>query len=106
MKIAWTTVASRDDAERLASAIVEQRLAACVQIDGPITSYYLWQGALERTEEFRLLVKFLPAQASALATWIESHHPYDTPEWIVVAADSVAEKYLSWARASSTTPPL
>jgi periplasmic divalent cation tolerance protein len=102
MLIAWTTLATRDNAEELARAVIGQRLAACVQIDGPITSHYLWQGRPERTEEFRLCFKFLPGQQKALEDWVFSHHPYDTPEWMVVRAESVGEKYLSWARANST----
>jgi periplasmic divalent cation tolerance protein len=102
MLIAWTTLATRDQAEELARAAIEQRLAACVQIDGPITSHYLWQGRTERAEEFRLCFKFLPAQQKALEAWVFAHHPYDTPEWIVLRAESVGEKYLSWAKANST----
>jgi periplasmic divalent cation tolerance protein len=102
MLIAWTTLATRDQAEELARAVVEQRLAACVQIDGPIISHYRWQGRPERAEEFRLCCKFLPAQQKALEAWLFAHHPYDTPEWIVLRAESVGEKYLSWAKANST----
>ncbi len=106
MLVAWTTVATRSDADRLAAETVSRRLAACVQIDGPIASHYLWQGVAERTEEFRLTFKLLPAQLPALETFVLAHHPYDIPEWIVVPADRVGEKYLSWARANSTNPPL
>jgi periplasmic divalent cation tolerance protein len=106
MLIAWTTVAARDKAEELACAVTEQRLAACVQIDGPIASHYVWQGQPERTEEFRLCFKFMPAQQKALEAWLFAHHPYDSPEWIVLRAESVGEKYLSWARTNSTPWPL
>lgn len=106
MLIAWTTVANRADADRLAAAAVLPGLAACVQIDGPITSHYLWQGKLERSEELRLTFKCLPSAIERLETLIFSLHPYDTPEWLVVPAEHVGEKYLSWARANSSTPPL
>ena len=106
MLIAWTTLATRDKAEELARAVIEQRLAACVQIDGPIASHYVWQGRPERMEEFRLCFKFLPAQQKALEAWLFAHHPYDTPEWIVLRTESVGEKYLSWARTNSTFRPL
>ncbi|MGA3008090.1 MAG: divalent-cation tolerance protein CutA [Opitutaceae bacterium] len=102
MLIAWTTVATRHEAEDLARVAVERRLAACVQIDGPVTSHYVWQGRPERVEEFRLTFKFLPLQQVALETWVFDRHPYDTLEWIVMRADSVGEKYLSWAQANST----
>jgi len=104
--IGWTTVTNRDDATRLAHGLVEARLVACVQIDGPITSHYLWENRAETIEEFRLMVKFIPARAHAVETWLIAHHPYTTPEWIVVRAEHVAEKYLSWARANCTDAPL
>jgi periplasmic divalent cation tolerance protein len=104
--IAWTTVAHREEAERLAAEAVSRHLAVCVQIEGPISSFYQWQGRLERAEEFRLSFKCLPAQLAALEHEVLASHPYDTPEWLVVEAVRVGEKYLSWANANSSTPPL
>lgn len=104
--VGWTTVGNRQDADRLAQGLVTARLAVCVQIDGPITSHYIWQGQPETAEEYRLNMKFLPARANAVKTWLEQHHPYDTPEWLVVRAEDVAEKYLSWARTNCTSAPL
>ena len=104
--VGWTTVGKREDADRLARGLVETRLAACVQIEGPVSSHYIWQGKAENAEEYRLTVKFIPARAAAVETWLSAHHPYDTPEWIVVRAEHVAEKYLSWARANCTSAPL
>lgn len=106
MLIAWTTVTERADAEKLARGAAERRLAACVQIDGPIVSHYFWQGRPERAEEFRLCFKFLPEQQAALETWLFAQHPYDTPEWFVVQAERVGEKYLSWARSNATSSSL
>ena len=106
MKIGWTTVETRPQAEQLAQGLIDQRLAVCVQIEGPITSVYRWDQQTTSSPEYRLMVKFLSARETALEAWILSHHPYDTPEWIVVSATHVAEKYLSWARASSTSSPL
>ena len=68
MFVAWTTVADRADADRLAAGAVERGLAACVQIDGPVTSHYRWEGKLERSEEFRLTFKCLPERLMALET--------------------------------------
>lgn len=106
MFIAWTTVGSRDDGERLAADAVRLGLAACVQIDGPVVSFYRWEGKIERAEEFRLTFKCTAANLAALESSVLGAHPYATPEWVAVSADRVAEKYLSWARANSTTPPL
>mgnify|MGYP000487919176 CR=1 FL=1 len=102
MLVAWTTVAQRADADRLAALAVAGGFAACVQIDGPITSHYRWQGRSEQAQEYRLCFKFLPPMAKALEAQVLSAHPYDTPEWIVVRADHVGEKYLSWATANSS----
>jgi periplasmic divalent cation tolerance protein len=104
--VGWTTVGKREDADRLARGLVMSQLAACVQIDGPITSHYIWQGKAENSEEFRLTVKFIPARSAAIKEWIDHNHPYDTPEWVVVRAEDVAEKYLSWARTNCTSAPL
>lgn len=106
MLLAWTTVENRADADRLAADAIQRNLAVCVQIDGPITSHYRWQGKDERAEEFRLCFKFLDSHAAALEQHILSTHPYETPEWIVVRAERVGEKYLSWATTNSSTPPL
>jgi periplasmic divalent cation tolerance protein len=105
MFVAWTTTALRADADRLARGAVEQRLAACAQVEGPVTSHYHWEGKLAQTEEFRVCFKYLPGNASALSAWVHHHHPYTTPEWIEVSAENVGEKYLSWAMANSTSAP-
>lgn len=106
MFAAWTTTGNRDDADRLARDAVEQGLAACAQVDGPITSHYRWQGKLESATEFRVWFKCLPERLADLEKWVLARHPYDTPQWLAVRAESVGEKYLSWARANSTPPPL
>lgn len=106
MLIVWTTVASQPEAETLAAGIIAGQLAACVQIEGPVVSLYRWQGKLERTLEYRLCIKLLPAQLLALEAHVHRHHPYTTPEWIVVRAEHVGEKYLSWAQANSSPLPL
>ncbi len=97
MLIAWTTVAERADADRLAAEAVRLGLAACVQVEGPLTSHYRWQGRTEASAEHRLTFKLLAGRLAELEAWVLAHHPYETPEWIVVRAERVSEKYLSWA---------
>ena len=106
MFIVWSTVTARADADRLAAEVVRHGLAVCVQVDGPIISHYVWHGQLERSEEFRLTFKCLPGRLAALEAHVRTHHPYETPEWLVVRAEQVGEKYLSWAIANSSSPPL
>lgn len=106
MYVIWTTVEKREDADRIATGAIDRQLAACVQIEGPITSHYRWHGRSERGEEYRLCFKCLPEALPALEEFVLSVHPYDVPEWVAIAAVRVAEKYLSWAGANSSTPPL
>lgn len=106
MLIGWTTVETREQAESLAHGLIEARLAACVQVDGPVVSTYRWENRIERATEYRLAIKFLAHRHLELESWLLGRHPYRNPEWMVVRAEHVAEKYLSWAHANSTPPPL
>ena len=107
MYVAWTTMANNPTAaEHFAADVISRQLAICVQIDGPIISHYRWEGNNTRTEELRITFKLLPQQLAALERHIHSVHPYSTPEWVVVRAEHVGEKYLSWAGTNSSTPPL
>ena len=104
--IAWTTVANQTDAQKLATAVVEQGLAVYVQIDGPITSIYRWKEATEQTLELRLTFKGTEEQLPKLTEYVATHHPYETPEWLVVPASQVGEKYLSWANSGPSNSTL
>ena len=102
MILAWTTVATKEDAERIASDAVGKRLAVCAQIEGPFTSLYLWEGTQEQAPEYRILFKCLRENRKLLESNVLAYHPDHTPEWIEVEADHVSEKYLSWARSPRT----
>ncbi len=102
MFVGWTTVAHREDAERLAAEAVARGLTICAQVEGPIASHYRWSGKDIREEEFRICFKFLEPQSIGLERWLHESHPYTTPQWVVVRADHVGEKYLSWARSNPT----
>ena len=97
LMIGWTTVATKDAAHELAQAIVEKNLAACVHIEGPIIAVYHWQGRIQNDQEFRLMIKFPEKNEKALEKFIHDNHPYETPQWVTVKADSVAPEYLKWA---------
>lgn len=94
--LAWTTTATRAEAEQLANGLIAAEQASCAQIEGPIRSIYRWQGKLESLEEYRLMLKLPGHLVSSAEAYVLGHHPYETPEWVVVAADRVSEKYLSW----------
>ena len=75
-----TTVDSAEEAERLARSITAARLAACVQIIGPIRSVYWWQDKLEDAQEWQLLIKTTTEGLSELERHIKANHSYETPE--------------------------
>ena len=91
-----TTVATQADAERIAAALVEERLAACVQVAGPIISTYRWQGAAERATEWYCHCKAPVDKQGALMDRIKALHPYEVPEIVAVRADAVGAEYLAW----------
>jgi periplasmic divalent cation tolerance protein len=105
MKVAWTTVASARQAEEMARALVAGGEAVCVQIEGPLRSHYVWEGKVESSEEYRLTLKCSDAQLPALEAAVLGRHPYAVPEWVVVDASRVGEKYLSWARSERQPRP-
>ena len=91
-----TTVATQADAERIAAALVEERLAACVQVAGPIISTYRWQGAVERVTEWHCHCKTTRARYPALEARLRELHPYETPEIIALAIVAGFPAYLAW----------
>ena len=92
-----TTVDSKESALQLARAAVQERMAACVQIVGPITSVYRWMGAIEETTEFLLVMKTPTAGLERLTSFVRDRHPYDTPELTAIGSSFVDERYLAWA---------
>ncbi len=94
--IGWTTTPDRETACRLAEGVVRAGLAACVQVSGPIDSYYLWNGQLEKSQEWRLTLKFSATSADELGRWIRQHHPYQIPQWVAVRSELVLPEYAHW----------
>ena len=94
LSMVTTTVASAADARRLAQAVVQARLAACVQVQA-ITSHYHWQGVLQEEAEWRLVCKTLPRATGALLALLESLHPYTLPQ-LVVQALQATPAYVRW----------
>ncbi|HWC13478.1 MAG TPA: divalent-cation tolerance protein CutA [Actinomycetota bacterium] len=98
-----TTTETAAEARKIADHLVEQRLAACVQVMGPITSTYRWQGSVERAEEFMCFVKTRCAMAAKVEAAIVSLHSYENPEIVVTPIEGGSSDYLAWV-ASETTP--
>jgi periplasmic divalent cation tolerance protein len=102
--MAMTTTDVRSDAERLARDLVERRLAACVQVLGPISSTYRWRGTIETADEWLCLIKTTAARFDALAAHIETTHGYETPELTAVPVDHGSTAYLAWVSSATANP--
>lgn len=100
-----TTVATVEAARELARRILEQRLAACVQIDTGVESLYRWQGAMCQEPEVRLVIKTLPACEPALRALFAQSHPYELPQFVAVTGRA-SEEYAQWVRAEVAAPDL
>lgn len=94
-----TTTATREEALRIARALVEQRLAACGQVSGPITSVYWWQGAVETSDEWRCAVKTRATLFARVAAAIGALHSYDVPQIVSVPVAATSTAYGAWLAA-------
>jgi|SRR5688572_5635892 len=94
--VVLTTLEKQEDGERLARALVEGELAACVQILPPMISIYRWQGVVERASETLLLIKTTRAAYPRLESVIKEIHPYQTPELIALSVEAGLPDYLNW----------
>ena len=100
----YVIAADMAEAERIAEALVAERLAACVNILGPVRSVYRWQGAVERADEVAMIAKSTEALFDALNARVRALHSYDTPAivaWPIVAGDAA---YLDWIGAETGEP--
>ena len=91
----------QDVAEALAAALVDSRLAACVNIQAPCRSLYRWQGKIETATEIPLFIKSTAAHYAALEALIRQHHPYDVPEIIALPIAQGLPDYLNWLSAET-----
>ncbi|MGH9694861.1 MAG: divalent-cation tolerance protein CutA [Bryobacteraceae bacterium] len=94
--IVFSTCGCEAEANRLARALVEERLAACVTVLPGLTSIYRWQGKVETASEHLLLVKTTRERLPAVENRIRELHSYELPEIIAVPITAGSEKYLAW----------
>jgi len=94
--IVLTTMPDDARADELARTLVDEHLAACVNVHGPMTSTYRWQGTVEREAERQLVIKTARDRVAALEARLRALHPYDLPELIVIGAEGGSEDYLRW----------
>lgn len=98
-RIVLTTVGDEQKAEAFAAALVERKLAACVNIVGPIRSIYRWKGKVERDSEYLLILKTTAEQAARLEAVFKELHPYELPERVELSLEGGSEEYLAWITA-------
>jgi len=96
-----TSVGSRDEANRIARALVEQRLAACAQISA-IDSFYVWEDALREDAEFRVLFKVAASEYEAAERAIRALHSYELPAIHAIPVERAYAPYAEWVSANST----
>jgi periplasmic divalent cation tolerance protein len=98
-----TTVDSEAEAERLTRAIVGERLAACVQIVGPVRSFYWWKGDLAEGREWQVQMKTTKDRLGDLAAYLKANHGYETPEILGLKIEAGSREYLDWISAETRT---
>ena len=91
-----TSVESEDDGKKIADLLLEKRLAACVQILGPMTSHYRWQGRRESASEYLCLIKSCRDLYEQVEVAIKETHPYEVPEIIAHQISCGSREYLGW----------
>lgn len=95
-QIVFITVATAEEAERIACALVEERLAACANLIPGITSIYRWEGKVQREPEALLIVKTTDARLAALIQRVKELHSYQVPEIIALPVTGGSPEYLAW----------
>lgn len=98
-----TTFGSRGEAVACGERLVARRLAACVQVDGPMTSTYRWRAAVETSEEWRCTCKTTIGRRDECVAAIVGEHPYETPQVTLVAVEATPA-YAAWVRESVEAP--
>jgi periplasmic divalent cation tolerance protein len=91
-----TTVGSEQEAERISTSLVERRLAACVQVVGPVSSRYRWQGKVEHEREWLCLAKTEASRYDELEAAIRELHSYEEPEIVATQIVAGSAGYLAW----------
>ena len=101
--VVLVTASSETEASAIASALVQERLAACVSLV-PIQSVYRWQGEVQQETEWQLMIKTDLAQCTALAERVQQLHSYEVPEIVALPIVAGTETYLNWVAAETAQP--
>lgn len=95
-----TTIGAETDAGAIARTLVDERLAACVNVLPPMRSTYRWKGAVEQEREQQLIIKTTADRVDALEARLRELHPYEVPEFLVLRVSDGSEPYLRWVQES------
>ncbi len=101
LRIVLSTVGSEADAGRVAAVLVEEKLAACVNVLPVTFSVYRWKDRVEKEPEYLLVIKTPADRAGALKARLKAVHPYESPEIVELRTENVEQAYLDWAVAST-----
>jgi periplasmic divalent cation tolerance protein len=102
--LVFTNLPDRAAAEKLADALIQKRVAACVNILAPCRSVYRWKGAVQHDEEHPVLIKTTRESYAALEAAIREAHPYELPEIVAVPIERGLPAYLDWVAAETMLP--
>ena len=100
--VVLSTVDKLESAHQIAEELVQNRLAACVQVEGPLTSFYQWEGKLESANEFRLVIKTTVDSEEGVYEQIRKLHSYDVPQILTVPVSAGLAEYLHWVRSETS----
>lgn len=103
VRFVLTTAGSQEEAERLAHVLVDDGLAACVNLVPGVQSIYRWRGAAESADEVLLLIKTTAARLDAVEAALREAHSYEVPEFLVLTAESASQAYLAWLVAATAS---
>jgi uncharacterized protein involved in tolerance to divalent cations len=99
--LVWTTIGKTADGRDMASILVTERLAACVNVLPEMESFYRWKGQVETDHERQLIMKTTAGRVAALRARVHDLHDYEVPEFIVIPIVGGSEAYLNWIREST-----
>ena len=102
LMILWSTFPDAETARRVAAMLVEERVAACVNVMPGVESVYRWQGKVETSSEVLAMIKTTRLRLVECETRLRVLHPYEVPEIVAVCADHVAESYARWVQENTT----
>ena len=103
--VVLTTVGTAEQARTIARALIDERLAACVNVLPEMTSFYRWQGDVHEDQERQLIIKTTREALDAVRSRVHALHTYDLPELLVLSVETGSERYLRWIGENSDGPP-